>query len=242
MNAQFQLDVLGEALLLFAAAARRDRLDHDHWKAAEMAADAIGARWTEPDNGIWELDRRWWTHSRLICVCGLRQLAATASGPEAGRWTSLADAIVAETARTCIHPSGRWQRARDDERVDAALLAPAVRGGIPVDDPRTLATLEAVEAELCQEGYIYRYRHDARPLQDAEGAFSLCGFLLSLTYLQQGRIDRAIASFERNRASCGPPGLLTEEFDVGERQLRGNLPQAFVHGVLLECAARLGHE
>ena len=41
--------------------------------------------------------------------------------------------------------------------------------------------------------------------------------------------------FERNRAACGPPGLLTEEFDVGQRQLRGNLPQAFVHALLLEC-------
>jgi len=37
-------------------------------------------------------------------------------------------------------------------------------------------------------------------------------------------------------AACGPPGLLSEEFDVTQRQLRGNLPQAFVHALLLECA------
>ncbi len=240
VNRQFQLDALGEALLLLAAAARNDRLEHEHWKAAEIAANAIGARWSEPDNGIWELDRRWWTHSRLTCVAGLRQLAATTSGSEGARWTALADTITAETARTCAHPSGRWQRAQDDERTDAALLLPAVRGGIAVDDPRTIATLTAVEEELCQDGYVYRYRHDEQPLQDAEGAFSLCGFVLALTYLQQGRLDRAIAWFEHNRASCGPPGLLTEEFDVGERQLRGNVPQAFVHAMLLECAARLG--
>ncbi|MGI8903363.1 MAG: glycoside hydrolase family 15 protein, partial [Solirubrobacteraceae bacterium] len=42
--------------------------------------------------------------------------------------------------------------------------------------------------------------------------------------------------FERNRAACGPPGLCAEEFDVTQRQLRGNLPQAFVHALLLECA------
>ena len=45
--------------------------------------------------------------------------------------------------------------------------------------------------------------------------------------------------FERNRAACGSPGLYAEEYDVAERQLRGNLPQAFVHAMLLECAARL---
>jgi alpha,alpha-trehalase len=240
VNSQFQLDAYGEALLLLAAAARHDRLDRDHWKAVGIAVDAIDRRWSEPDNGIWELDRRWWTHSRLICATGLRQMARCTPGPQAGQWTALADIIGAETARTCVHPSGRWQRAPDDERVDAALLLPVVRDGKVADDPRTLATLGAIEAELCQDGYLYRYRHDDRPLEDSEGAFSLCGFVLALTYLHQGRLDRAATWFERNRASCGPPGLLTEEFDVGERQLRGNIPQAFVHAMLLETAARLG--
>jgi hypothetical protein len=37
----------------------------------------------------------------------------------------------------------------------------------------------------------------------------------------------------------GPAGLYTEEYDVHQCQLRGNLPQAFVHARMLECAARL---
>jgi GH15 family glucan-1,4-alpha-glucosidase len=45
--------------------------------------------------------------------------------------------------------------------------------------------------------------------------------------------------FERNRAACGPAGLYTEEYDVRQRQSRGNLPQAFVHAGMLECAVRL---
>jgi GH15 family glucan-1,4-alpha-glucosidase len=32
---------------------------------------------------------------------------------------------------------------------------------------------------------------------------------------------------------------LAEEFDVEQRQLRGNLPQAFVHATLLEASIRL---
>jgi GH15 family glucan-1,4-alpha-glucosidase len=34
--------------------------------------------------------------------------------------------------------------------------------------------------------------------------------------------------------------LFSEEYDVAQRQLRGNLPQAFVHALLIECAAELG--
>jgi len=78
VHAQFQLDSLGEALELLAAAARLDRMGPDEWQAAELAADAIGKRWTERDAGLWELDDRNWTHSRLACIGGLRSIAAAA--------------------------------------------------------------------------------------------------------------------------------------------------------------------
>ncbi len=237
VNSQFQFDVFGEALLLFAAAAGHDRLDAEAWRAAELAAAAIEKRWREPDAGIWELDPDEWTHSRLIGAAGLRAIAGRGLGGEqAARWLSLADAIVADTSARSQHPSGRWQRSPHDERVDAALLLPALRGAIPSDDPRSLATLRAVADELTEDGYAYRFRHGAEPLGEAEGAFLLCGFLLSLAYAQQGDLVAAARWFERNRAACGPPGLLSEEFDVQQRQLRGNLPQAFVHALLLESA------
>jgi GH15 family glucan-1,4-alpha-glucosidase len=78
VRGQFQLDALGETLSLFAAAARHDMLSTEDWHAAEVAADAIGKRWREPDAGIWELDNKRWTHSRLACVSGLRAIAAVA--------------------------------------------------------------------------------------------------------------------------------------------------------------------
>jgi GH15 family glucan-1,4-alpha-glucosidase len=240
VNRQFQLDALGEALLLFAAAGRHDHLDTGHWRAAEATVKAIGQRWTDPDAGIWELDDHHWSHSRLMCVAGLRAIAAAgAPAAQAGNWEALGDTILADVAADGLHPSGRWQRAPDDQRIDAALLLPAIRGAIPASDPRTLATIEAVISELGSNGYIYRFRHDHRPLEDAEGAFILCGFLMALATHQQGQLAEAVGWFERGRAACGPPGLYTEEFDVRQRQLRGNLPQAFVHALMFEAAARL---
>ena len=35
------------------------------------------------------------------------------------------------------------------------------------------------------------------------------------------------------------PTRFAEEYDVNQRQLRGNLPQAFVHAVMLKAAVRL---
>jgi GH15 family glucan-1,4-alpha-glucosidase len=241
VRGQFQLDVFGEVLLLFAAAAEHDRLDGDGWRAVEVAAAAIAEKHREPEAGIWELEPQRWTHSHLICSAGLRAIAAHApAGEQRARWLALADELLAEVSRIGLHPSGRWQRAEGDPRVDAALLLGAVRGAVAAEDPRSLQTLAAVEEELTEDGYCFRYQAQELPLGDAEGAFLLCGFWLALAHAQQGNRTKAIAWFERNRAACGPPGLLSEEFDVRQRQLRGNLPQAFVHALLLECAAVLG--
>jgi GH15 family glucan-1,4-alpha-glucosidase len=169
-------------------------------------------------------------------VAGLRAICAHQSASRAAPWIALADRIAAETAATALHPDGHWQRSPGDPRLDAALLLPVIRGALPADDPRSVATLHAVEAELAQDGYCYRFRPDARPLGEAEGAFLLCGFLMSLAWEQQGDPIRAARWFERNRAACGPAGLICEEFDVAQRQLRGNLPQAFVHAALFQCA------
>jgi hypothetical protein len=239
VNDQRQLDNFGEVLLLFAAAARHDRLDVHHWSAAEVTVAAIQAAWREPDSGIWELERQHWTHSRLMCAAGLRALALHAPTRQGARWTSLADAIVADASRDGVHPTGRWQRSPDDERVDACLLLPGIRGAVPASDPRTVSTLEAVGRELGSRGYVYRFRQDSRPLGEAEGAFLLCGFQMAMAVHQQGRATEAMRWFERNRAACGAPGLFTEEYDVEQRQLRGNYPQAFVHALLIESAARL---
>ncbi|MEU3167143.1 glycoside hydrolase family 15 protein [Streptosporangium sp. NPDC006930] len=239
VTGQFQLDAFGEALLLLAAAARRDRLDIDSWHALESAVDAIARRWREPDSGIWELPPRQWVHSKLVCVAGLKTAAGIAPARQAAHWSALADTVLAHTSRHGLHPSGHWQRAFDDRRVDAALLIPAIRGALAPDDPRTVATRAAVHTDLERDGYLYRFHQDQRPLGEAEGAFVMCGLMAALAAYQSGDEVEAVRWFERNRAACGSPGLYTEEYDIGQRQSRGNLPQAFVHALLLESAVTL---
>ena len=59
---------------------------------------------------------------------------------------------------------------------------------------------------------------------------------MALAWAQQAEhTGRARLNEKSRRMSAHPP--LAEEFDVTQRQLRGNLPQAFVHALLLKCAA-----
>ncbi|MEV0842451.1 glycoside hydrolase family 15 protein [Actinocatenispora sera] len=231
---QFQLDIFGEALLALGAAERAGRLDAAGRQAIDVAAAAIERRWQQPDAGIWELDRRRWTHSRLICAAGLRAVAEPGD-----RWAGLADAVVADASGWGTHPSGRWQRAADDPTLDAALVIAGIRDATPLSDPRNLATLREYVRRLTSDGFAFRFEHQGCALGEAEGAFLLCGFMLAIAVHRHGDPQAAVRWFERSRTACGPAGLFSEEFDVTQRQLRGNLPQAFVHGALMEAAAVL---
>src|SRR5699024_2081559 len=129
--------------------------------------------------------------------------------------------ILRETTRRCCHPDGYWQRSPNHPGTDGALALPPVRDGLPATDRRTRATLDAIRRELVQDGYVYRYKQAGQPLGTNEGAFLLCGFVLALAEHQQGEQLAAFRLLERNHATCGPPGLFAEEFDVQQRQLRG---------------------
>ncbi|WP_225440220.1 glycoside hydrolase family 15 protein [Amycolatopsis eburnea] len=238
VNDQFQLDALGELLQLHAAAARHGRLDADDRLATDVVIGLITEHWDAPEAGIWELRDEWWTHSRLACVAGLRALAREVPAHRGAELSGLADKLLSETTARCLDPRGAWRRSPAHPGTDAALLLPPVRGALPPDDPRTRATLAAVEETLTEDGYVYRFAPDDRAPGEAEGAFLLCGFTMALAHWQQGDRATALRWFERNRAACGPPGLLAEEYDVRQRQLRGNLPQAFVHALLLETSQR----
>ncbi|MFD5417188.1 glycoside hydrolase family 15 protein [Streptomyces sp. NPDC127069] len=238
-GSQFQLDTFGEVLELLAVAARDDRLPEDGVRAAAVAGKALEEYWDRPDAGMWELEPAWWTHSRLAAVTGLRAAAREIGGPDADRWSALAETILRAARRRCLHSSGRWQRSATDTGPDAALLRPLASPYWP--GPRTVAaaTREAVARELAEDGFLYRFRQGDGPLGELEGAFLMGGFQMASACLADGRPAEAGRWFERTRTAVGQAGLFAEEYDVRNRQLRGNLPQAFVHALLLESAVRL---
>jgi alpha,alpha-trehalase len=83
------------------------------------------------------------------------------SGPDAGIWELEHRHWTHSCLTGAVHPSGRWQRSPDDGRVDAALLLPVIRGAAPADDPRNRATVRAVQDELTEDGFVYRFRQPA---------------------------------------------------------------------------------
>jgi GH15 family glucan-1,4-alpha-glucosidase len=118
-------------------------------------------------------------------------------------------------------------------------------GFLPATDERVRSTIEAIERDLMQDGFVLRYRPEecgVDGLPGREGVFIPCSFWLAACWHLLGRKKEAREFFERLIDLRNDLGLLAEEYDPCEKRQLGNFPQAFSHVALLEAARILGGE
>ena len=111
-------------------------------------------------------------------------------------------------------------------------------------DERVVGTVAAIERDLMRDGFVERYRADAENtgvdgLPPGEGVFLPCSFWLVAVLARQGRLEDALALYERLLALRNDLGLLSEEYDPERKRLVGNFPQAFTHLALVETTFSL---
>jgi GH15 family glucan-1,4-alpha-glucosidase len=229
------------------------RLDPALWTELSSIADAAGQAWREPDQGIWEVRSggRIFTYSAAMCQVALDRAAAI--GDRLGiidpvaRWRKEAAALRENILSRAWNEEAQTlsEHLDGDGSVDASLLALPLRGVIPADHPKMVATTAAIAERLSAgNGLLYRYRHEESPdgLAGDEGAFLLCSFWLVDNLVHQGRLEEAEDLYATLCAKASPLGLLSEQIDPSTGELSGNFPQAFSHigviasGVTLERA------
>lgn len=241
---QVQLDVYGE--LLSAACLLAEQVGEFDSITAQFlidAADAAAARWTEPDQGIWEIrgGPRHFVYSKVMCWVALdraiRLSDMLGARKHVRRWRISRDEIrAAVESKGWSNRAGAFAQSFGSDELDASNLMLLLTGFLPADDPRMRATVEAVAEGLTDElGFVYRYR-GADGLSGAEGTFSVCTFWLVQCLAELGEVDRAQALFERLVGYANDVGLLSEELDVVSGELLGNFPQAFTHIGLINAA------
>ncbi len=128
--------------------------------------------------------------------------------------------------------------AYDRHELEAASLHIGLCGLLPPDDPRFVATVDAVEDGLRRGPTVFRYLHDDG-LPGIEGGMHICTAWLVESYLMVGRREDAEALFARLLELAGPTGLLPEQYEVHTERGLGNHPQAYSHLGVIRCALAL---
>jgi GH15 family glucan-1,4-alpha-glucosidase len=241
---QRQLDVYGE---LLNAAARLpeivERCPADTKRFMADLADAAAARWTETDQGIWEIrgEPRHFLYSKLMCWVAADRAIALAdllnASDRVERWKDVRDEIAdAIVTRGWSDAAQAFTQAFDSDELDASALMLSIVGLVDPRDPRMLATMDAIEERLTDSrGLVYRYLA-ADGLAGAEGTFLLCTFWLAQARALAGQVEGATAVFERAASYLNDVGLLAEEVEPETGELLGNFPQAFSHIGLVNAA------
>jgi GH15 family glucan-1,4-alpha-glucosidase len=252
---QFQLDVYGEILAAIWQADRAGlKLEEPDWHLMVQLMKFLESNWQKPDEGMWEVrgGRKHFTHSKMMAwvafdrAIKLVEECNCAAYEHFQRWQKIRDQIHAEVCERGYNPSKKaFTQFYGSDALDASLLVMPLAGFLPATDERVRGTIEAIERELMQDGFVLRYRpqeENVDGLPGREGVFLPCSFWFADCLHLLGRKKEAREVFERLLNVRNDLGLLSEEYDPREKRQLGNFPQAFSHVALVSASAILGNE
>ena len=246
---QFQADTIGEVLVALDAARAAGLPENKiSWSLQRELLKRAEEHIDEPDNGIWEIrgPLRKFTHSRAMVWAafdrGVRAVEDHGLKGPGNHWKALRDKVRAEIEETMVdEETGRFVQYPGTTEVDASLLQLPQVGFCDFDDPRMLATVEAIENTLMHGGLVLRYRTSSHVdgLDGTEHPFMACTFWLAEQYARSGRRADAEKVMSQGLATASDVGLFSEEYDVDARRQVGNMPQALSHLAYVRAADAL---
>ena len=246
---QVQNDVYGSAILAATHIFFDRRLERAGAAGLFHQLESLGERaahvFAEPDAGIWELrgSAKVHTFSSVMCWVACDRLAKIAQRlglTERSRyWRSHAERIhQVISTRAWNEKRGTFVSAFEGDALDASLLLLPELGFVRPDDPRFASTVGAIEKELRQGDFIFRYR-EADDFGVPGNAFIVCTFWYIDALVGLGRREEARALFESMLACRNRHGLLAEHIDPRTREQWGNFPQTYSMVGLIVSATRL---
>jgi GH15 family glucan-1,4-alpha-glucosidase len=243
---QLQLDIYGaliDSVYLYDKYGMP--ISNDLWTSVTKLVRWVCAHWKLADEGVWEVrsGRHEFLYSRVMC------------------WVAVDRAIRISRQRSLPAPLEQWRGVRDEiymdvftnfwdarrgafvqrkgaDATDASCLVMPLVKFISPRDPRWISTLRAIDEDLVEDSFVYRYRAGEGAddgFTGREGTFSMCTFWYVECLSRLGELERARLVFEKMLGHANHLGLFAEELGPCGEHL-GNSPQALTHLALISAA------
>jgi GH15 family glucan-1,4-alpha-glucosidase len=255
---QLQLDIYGELMdSVYLFNKYGTPIGYDSWMDLRRMVDWVCDNWQQPDEGIWEVrsGRQQFVFSKLMCWVtldrGLRLALKRSLPTDNLRWLTVRNEIYEDIMKNGWDADREsFVQAYGSSALDASLLLMPLVFFTAPNDPRMLATIDAIRRPLAHGGLgagglILRYQRkkDLDGLGTAEGTFNMCSFWLVEALTRAGRTDPtrledARLLFEDLQGYANHLGLYAEQTSPTGEAL-GNFPQAFTHLSLISAAFNL---
>ena len=170
-------------------------------------------------------------------------------GGDIKRWIKNRDLIHKQVCERGFNKKlNSFTQSYGSSELDASCLRIGLVGFLPMDDPRIVGTVDAIQRRLSKNGFVERYDTRTSPdgLPPGEGAFLPCSFWLVTNLWLIGRHAEARTLFDRLLALRNDVGLLSEEWQPAEPgglfkkprpgRMLGNFPQALTHIAMAHAA------
>ncbi|MBU1346465.1 MAG: glycoside hydrolase family 15 protein [Alphaproteobacteria bacterium] len=244
-----QHDVYGQIVLPLVQSFYDQRLlrpgSLDDFHALEGVGDRAFAMHDQTDAGLWEFRTiaRVHTYSSVMCWAACDRLSKAADNlrldDRAAFWRDRATTIRTRIeAEAYLPEEGRFGASFGGTELDASLLQLVDLGFLAADDPRQVATFDAIERDLKKGPYLFRYV-EPDDFGEPETAFNFCTFWFIEALHQNGRDEEAREIFEQMLSRRTHAGLLSEDISLGDSQLWGNYPQTYSLVGIINCAILL---
>jgi GH15 family glucan-1,4-alpha-glucosidase len=248
-SGQFQLDVYGEVVV--ALGRTPDAQDDLRTPATGLETaliDHLCHVWDQPDEGIWETrgGAKHFVHSKVMAWMALDRAVKRHEHfdgfGDVKRWRKNRDLLHKEICAKGFNKKlNSFTQSYGSTALDASCLRLALVGFLPLDDPRIIGTIDAIQKGLMKDGLVQRYDpgKSSDGLKGGEGTFLACSFWMVTCLWLIDRKQEATEMFDRLLALRNDVGLLSEEYDVQNKRMLGNFPQALSHIALTHAAFTL---
>lgn len=204
--------------------------------------EMIESTMEEPDNGLWEFRGLTQLHCYTFLFHWAGSHAAYKIAKRVGNkpMEKMAERLIdvsAEMIERCYDVErGVYTQAIGTENLDASLIQLINMGYLDPKSKKAQQHLKVLEDNLLTpSGLVYRYKH-VDDFGEPESTFLICAFWYVEALAKMGRLEEAVAIFEKLLQHGNHLGLFSEDVHEATGSQWGNFPQTYSHVGLINAA------